>query len=65
MRPFFSYRRRTVALIAPFALLTAFGACQESTVPNFNTPNIEGLLNSPDAARRRGEKRMIRNPRRG
>jgi hypothetical protein len=50
MRSFFSYRRRTVALVAPLALLTAFGACKESTVPNFNTPNIEGLLNSPNAA---------------
>jgi hypothetical protein len=50
MRPFFRCRRRTVALVAPLALLTAFGACKESTVPNFNTPNIEGLLNAPDAA---------------
>ena len=28
-------------LAVPAALLVAFGACKESTVPNFNTPNIE------------------------
>ena len=50
MRSLFSRRRRAFAFIAPAALLIGFGACKESTVPNFNTPNIEGLLNNPDAA---------------
>jgi starch-binding outer membrane protein, SusD/RagB family len=50
MRPIFSRRRRAVVLIAPLALLVGFGACKESTVPNFNNPNIEGLLNAPNAA---------------
>ena len=43
-------RRAALAIAAPAVLLLSFGACKESTVPNFNTPNIEGLLNSPDAA---------------
>jgi hypothetical protein len=48
MRSLFG-RRRALALAAPVALLIAFGACKESTVPNFNTPNIEGLLDGPTA----------------
>jgi hypothetical protein len=42
--------RRVVTLATSAALLVTFGACKESTVPNFNTPNIDGLLESPDAA---------------
>jgi hypothetical protein len=49
MRPYLSRRRRALAVAVPAALLLAFGACKESTVPNFNTPNIEGLLNNPNA----------------
>lgn len=49
MRQFFSPGRRAMVLAVPASLLLAFGACRESTVPNFNTPNIEGLLNSPNA----------------
>lgn len=49
MRPFFRTSRRASVLGVPAALLIAFGACKESTVPNFNTPNIEGLLNNPNA----------------
>jgi hypothetical protein len=49
MRSPFS-RRAALAFAAPAVMLLSFGACKESTVPNFNTPNIEGLLNSPDAA---------------
>ncbi len=45
-----SSRRRAATLTVSTALLVALGACKESTVPNFNTPNIEGLLNSPNAA---------------
>ena len=50
MRTLFGGRRRALVWAAPAVLLIAFGACKESTVPNFNTPNIEGLLNKPDAA---------------
>jgi hypothetical protein len=50
MRSLFSRRRRALAVAAPAVLLIAFGACKESTVPNFNNPNIEGLLNGPNAA---------------
>lgn len=42
--------RRVVTLGTAAALITAFGACKESTIPNFNTPNIDGLLGNPDAA---------------
>jgi hypothetical protein len=45
-----SIRTRRVVIAASATLLVAFGACKESTVPNFNTPNIDGLLDSPDAA---------------
>ena len=50
MRPYFSACRRVVVLLALAAPPLSFGACRESTVPNFNTPNIEGLLDGPDAA---------------
>jgi hypothetical protein len=50
MRQYFSRRGRALAVVAPAALLIAFGACKESTVPNFNTPDIDVLLNAPDAA---------------
>ncbi len=50
MRPYLSVRRRAVVLLAMATTLLAFGACRESTVPNFNTPNIEGLLDGPNAA---------------
>ena len=50
MRTPFIGVRRLVTLATSAALLAAFGACKESTVPNFNTPNIDGLLESPDAA---------------
>ena len=46
----FSSSRRASLVLAPAVLLLSFGACKESTVPNFNTPNIEGLLNGPNAA---------------
>ena len=42
--------RRVVTIGTAAALITAFGACKESTIPNFNTPNIDGLLGNPDAA---------------
>ncbi len=41
---------RSAMLAASATLLGAGGACRESTVPNFNTPNIDGLLNRPNAA---------------
>ena len=50
MRPYFSACRRVVVLLALAAPPLSFSACRESTVPNFNTPNIEGLLDGPDAA---------------
>jgi hypothetical protein len=50
MHPLFGRSRRAAALAASTALLVLSGACKESTVPNFNTPNIEGLLNGPDVA---------------
>lgn len=45
----FTTRRQvaTLALLGAFALFTA---CQEVTVPNYNSPNVDGLLNKPDAA---------------
>ena len=49
MRSLFSFRRGLATFAASAAVLVAAGACKESTVPNFNTPNIEGLLNSPNA----------------
>jgi hypothetical protein len=42
--------RRVVTLATSAALLARSAPCKESTVPNFNTPNIDGLLESPDAA---------------
>lgn len=42
--------RRVVAVAMSATLCVTFDACRASDVPNFNTPNITGLLNSPDAA---------------
>ncbi len=40
-------RMVAVAVLGAGAGLTA---CKEVTVPNFNSPNVDGLLNKPDAA---------------
>jgi starch-binding outer membrane protein, SusD/RagB family len=40
-------RRMTVAALVSAATLVA--GCKEVTVPNFNAPNVDGLLNNPDA----------------
>jgi len=37
----------TVAALVSAA--TLLGGCKEVTVPNFNAPNVDGLLNNPDA----------------
>ncbi|MDB4891731.1 MAG: hypothetical protein JWL61_3586 [Gemmatimonadetes bacterium] len=50
MRTPFNVTRRAICLASVAAVFAAFGACKESTVPNFNTPNINGLLENPDAA---------------
>ena len=42
--------RQVVAVALSAAICVTLGACKTSEVPNFNTPNITGLLNSPDAA---------------
>lgn len=41
---------RVVIIAALVALIVPIHGCKESDVPNFNTPNITGLLNNPDAA---------------
>lgn len=50
MRALHPNARRASMLVSAAALLSVAGGCAESTVPNFNTPNIEGLLTQPDAA---------------
>jgi hypothetical protein len=47
--PLCSRTRSTKPLVAAVALLAALVACQEVTVPNYNTPNAGQLLSSPDA----------------
>ena len=49
MPQLFSRRRCAAWLAASVAVLIAVGACKESTVPNFNTPDIDVLMNAPDA----------------
>ena len=45
-----SPRRRMTLRPAVATLLLALGACEEATVPNFNTPNTDQLLTSPTQA---------------
>lgn len=40
-------RRMTVAALV--GATTLLGGCREVTVPNFNSPNVDGLLKNPDA----------------
>lgn len=40
-------RRMTVAALV--SAVTLFSGCKEITVPNYNSPNVDGLLNNPDA----------------
>lgn len=40
-------RRMTVAALV--SAVTLFSGCKEITVPNYNAPNVDGLLNNPDA----------------
>ena len=40
-------RRMTVAALV--GATTLLGGCKEVTVPNFNSPNVDGLLTNPDA----------------
>ncbi|MBK6306954.1 MAG: RagB/SusD family nutrient uptake outer membrane protein [Gemmatimonadetes bacterium] len=40
-------RRMTVAALVSAATLVS--GCKEITVPNYNSPNVDGLLNNPDA----------------
>lgn len=47
MRLMTAARRMMVAALVGSA--TLLGGCQEVTVPNFNAPNVDGLLNNPDA----------------
>ncbi|HEX4932665.1 MAG TPA: RagB/SusD family nutrient uptake outer membrane protein [Gemmatimonadaceae bacterium] len=47
MRHTTALRRMTVAALVSAA--TLMGGCKEVTVPNFNAPNVDGLLNNPDA----------------
>lgn len=47
MRHTTALRRMTVAALVGAA--TLLGGCKEVTVPNFNAPNVDGLLNNPDA----------------
>jgi hypothetical protein len=49
MRTLCSPRRRAAVVSAAVAALIGLGACKEVTVPNLNSPNIEGLLNAPNA----------------
>jgi hypothetical protein len=46
----FGPRGRAVLPAAVLALLGALGACQEVTVPNYNTPNTDALITNPTAA---------------
>ena len=41
---------RAVVAAAVAALALALGACEEATVPNFNTPNTDQLLSTPTQA---------------
>ena len=47
MRHTTALRRMTVAALVSAATLLA--GCKEVTVPNYNAPNVDGLLNNPDA----------------
>lgn len=47
MRHTTALRRMTVAALVGAATLLA--GCKEVTVPNYNAPNVDGLLNNPDA----------------
>ncbi len=42
--------RRQVAVLSFLGATALFSACQEITVPNYNSPNLGGLLDKPDAA---------------
>lgn len=42
--------RRRLTTLALLGTSVLFSACQEVTVPNYNSPNIDGLLDRPDAA---------------
>ncbi len=41
--------RRQLATLAFLGVAALVGACQEVTVPNYNSPNVDGLINKPDA----------------
>ncbi|MEO6444689.1 MAG: RagB/SusD family nutrient uptake outer membrane protein [Gemmatimonadaceae bacterium] len=41
---------RRVAVMTVLGASAFAGACKEVTVPNYNSPNVDGLLNRPDAA---------------
>ena len=47
--PYRTHQRSKFPLVAAVVCLT-FAACQEITVPNYNTPNADALLNTPNAA---------------
>jgi starch-binding outer membrane protein, SusD/RagB family len=42
--------RRKAAVLALLGVSALFAACGEITVPNYNSPNVDGLLDKPDAA---------------
>ncbi len=42
--------RRKAAVLALLGVSALFAACGEITVPNYNSPNVDGLLEKPDAA---------------
>jgi hypothetical protein len=50
MRPLLCPGRRAALLSAAVVLLGGLGACSEVTVPNYNTPNTDALITSPNAA---------------
>ena len=45
-----NHRLFTIPLVVAGISLAVLAACQEVTVPNFNTPNADALLSTPNAA---------------
>ncbi len=43
------FSRRQLSTLVFLGASSLFAACQEITVPNYNSPNVDGLLNKPDA----------------
>lgn len=41
---------RRVLALSLLSATASMSACREVTVPNYNSPNVDGLLNKPDAA---------------